>query len=44
VLVLVAVTDQFDQVRMPQLPQENDFGLHRRIHKLLSFLQFMSQM
>lgn len=33
VLVLVAVTDQFDQVRMPQLPQEYDFGLNRgKIH------------
>lgn len=28
VLVLVAVADQFHEVRMPQLPQEDDLGLH----------------
>lgn len=28
VLVLVAVADQLHQVRVPQLPQEEDFRLH----------------
>jgi len=28
VLVLVAVADQLHEVRVPQLPQEDDFGLH----------------
>ena len=27
VLILVAVADQFDEVWMPHLPKENDFGL-----------------
>lgn len=30
VLILVAVADQFDEVWMPQLPEENDFGLPSR--------------
>jgi hypothetical protein len=30
VLILVAVADQFDEVWMPQLPKENDFGLPGR--------------
>jgi prepilin-type processing-associated H-X9-DG protein len=28
VFILVAVADQFDEVRMPQLPQKDDFSLH----------------
>jgi hypothetical protein len=28
VLILVAVADQFDEVRVPQLPQKEDFRLH----------------
>ena len=28
VLVLVAVADELHEVRVPQLPQEDDFGLH----------------
>jgi hypothetical protein len=28
VLVFVAIADQFDEVRVPQLPQEENFGLH----------------
>jgi hypothetical protein len=32
VLVLVAVADQFHEVRVPQLPQEDDFGLHIYIY------------
>lgn len=35
VLILVAVTDQFNEVRISQLPQEDDFGLHRGIYTFL---------
>jgi hypothetical protein len=30
VLVLVAVADELDKVRMPQLPKENDLSLYQQ--------------